>query len=310
MGMFYSGLIKELTTKLAWLFILTPEKTETLSAAKGSVLVSSLTLSGIIDNISKISKFLLRFIYIIIISSFIYRIIKLNTIDESDLFLSALIIFYPLVFFMYYSYGGFGVGVRRTAAAGTPLIAMLLPYLLVKIGSVKRQKVLRGLMVCIILLSIGTQLPLLVQNDQYTAAEVASVEFAGEKVPQDELIFTEPTIGNSLIYYNQKGISFVRVVYRGWEQKLLRIYFEPNSSETRSGVQSVLRNQLRETSNVGNNDGGTHYVFTTKKLHKQGISLETIKYNRNPGPEFYRSFDKNYNRVYNSGDELLYSTPS
>ncbi|QLC35107.1 hypothetical protein EFA46_012690 (plasmid) [Halarchaeum sp. CBA1220] len=305
-GLYYSGIISELVIKLTWFFVNSSQKAESLSAAKTSVFYASLSFGqNPLQAVSSISKVMLRAGYVLVIIYFMYLIVGRDR-NQNTVFIIMILSLYPVVFIMYYSYGGIGVGVRRTAAAGTPVLMFIIPYILTKIRGIRLKRAMYIFIGALVVLSVATQAPIIHDTQRFTNDEVAAVGFTGENVPDDQLIFTEPEVGNGLVYYNQLGIAIVRPVYQGWTGDVRNIYFNKSYVESERTIQKTIRSQIVDSSYESERYLSSSYIFTTKRLSERGVNLESLTYPETPPKDFYNSFDQGYNRVYHSGNGLLY----
>lgn len=302
-GMYHSGTIQEIVLNIVNIFFSSTGGQDIITSEKTSVIKSGL-FYGI--PASSVSKIILRSVYAILI---IYLLIKLfrkyqNHYGEEERFLSILLFLYPGVLFMFYSYGGLFIGFKRTIATGSAVSIFIISYLVSEENHLTRRHILKAGLVLIVISTLVAQAATIEGEESHTEQELAAIQFTGEQVQNSKIIFTESTIGTPLLYYNQRGIVYTRPLHSGWENRMQEIYLQSNPQDSEKAIlESIDRQRLQYPSIQPIDD---YYVFTTKRLSKRGINLLSFTYAKKPPRQFYNNFDSNYNRVYHSGDGLLY----
>ncbi|NLV12634.1 hypothetical protein [Haloarcula argentinensis] len=306
-GIYYSHTVNDLLFGFVRIFADSPERTESFKNAQTGVLRAALRLDRpLTEIISAGSKALLRLAYVGVIGYFLISTYIRDKFDKTEKFVLTMLLLYPIVLIMFYSYGGLGIGIRRTAISGTPIIIMVAALLLANAKERRKKIAFRLIIGALIILSVGTQISHVGEPQSHTNSEVNAVQFAGENVATNEFIYTEPTLGSALTYYSHRGVTFVRPIRLDWENRLRHIYFSSDHQKNRQAIESTVR--VQTTSSVSESDYSDHYLLTTKRLQNRGISLESLTYYERPPPKFYSSFDRGYNRVYHSGNGLLYKS--
>ena len=307
-GTHYSTVVNEIVWNVTGMFLIPDSAENIFYAAQSSEFRSSLQFGFDLESLSKISKIIVRVLYVALLLKFVHNLLKLRFRWKShhERFISLLLLLYPLVLFMFYSYGGIGVGVQRTAAAGAPVIILVCACVLkTSNGKHSNRSVFVVLAIIgVIMFTITAQAPQLVDEERrYTNAEIGAIEFAGENIDQSQNIFSTPKMGTPLLYYNHQRLVYVRVVHEGWEERLREIYFGDESKGVRKEIAETIRIQTLSE----NKNPNEHYIIASKKIATKGIPLNSLIY-KSPENDFNEKYDKGYNRVYDSGDGLIYKT--
>ncbi|UIP00995.1 hypothetical protein Hbl1158_06460 [Halobaculum sp. CBA1158] len=308
-GLYYSTVVPEIGWNLTQMFLVASESAQSYKSAQVGVFRSVLVANLSLEFASRISKFFIYIIYSIFIMYFL-RILFNKSFQfnkSSGVFLLLLLTLYPIVFVMFFSYGGIGVAVQRTAAAGSPVIIFIVGYILSEKVSLERKRIIQSVIAFIIILAIVTQLPMLQEPPQYTEEEKVGIQFTGEYVETSQMVFSDSRLGGSLLYYNHRGIVYVRVIRADWEQRLRNIYFAENPQQTRKAIIKTIK--YHSKSEVDKKSIRDHYILISKRMTETGIRIETHSYRKKPTDKYHTTFDSRYNRIYHSGDGLIYLNP-
>lgn len=307
-GLYYSTVVSEIVWNLVDMFVFVSESSRAYTAAKESIFYSALDINLSLVFARRLSKFLIRLVYLMSILYFFYKILRNRFRFErsEELFLFLLLSLYPIVFLMFFSYGGIGVGIQRTAAAGSPVIIFVISYILYDAGGRKRKQILQSVIVIVIFLTVIAQLPALQGPQPYSKGEKAAIQFTGQSVETSQMIFSDPRVGGGLLYYEHRGLVHIRVIRADWEQRLRKVYFADHPQTVRQAIIKTINYHTITT--VSQTRIEEHYILTSKRMSETGISLESLTYREKPDGDFYTTFDSGYNRVYHSGDGMLYSS--
>lgn len=309
-SMYYSGLVQELALNLVGIVSPTPNGNNAIVSAKTSRFITALSnlsdFSMIAETTSRVSKIALRFMYVLLIA-FFFKIVsdrRGEKVRNEEAFLAILLLLFPIVFVMFFSYGGISIAIARTAATGSAVILFLVAYVVSRV-EYTRKATIQMAMGAMVVLAIATQAGMIGEPQTYTEQEAAAIQFTGEKVPPSKIVFSEPAIGSPLLYYGHRGVVYIRLVYdEGWENRLRNVYFSNESNHVESAIIESIEVQQREK--IGAEEKYKHYLLTTERLAERGISLETLSYPERPSQNFTNTFDRGYNRIYDSGDGILY----
>lgn len=305
-SLYYSGLVQELVLNLVGIVLPTPNDNSMIVSAKTSRFLTALSdFSTIAETTSRVSKVALRFMYVLLIASFFKMLLDRwgKKIRAEEAFLAILLSLFPIVLVMFFSYGGISIGVQRTAATGSAVILLVVAYIVSRVDY-SRKGAIQLAMGAMLVLAIATQGGMIGEPQRYTEQEVAAIQFTGEKVPTSQIVFSEPDMGSPLLYYGHRGVVYTRLVYEGWENRLRNVYFRNESNQVESAIIESIEVQQRKS--IGTKEKKKHYLLTTERLAERGISLETLSYPERPSQNFTNTFDRGYNRIYDSGDGILY----
>lgn len=260
-------------------------------------------------NIRRILKILNHISGISIIALYIFDRLYITDIkyvvysNQDRVLLSALAAF-PLIIGIFASMGSISFIIYRTRYIGIFFVLLAAALLLQSDREFIRRGTI-GLAVLMIVTAMAAAPLIGVLEPLHTDRQAESVEWAGEKIPNDKYIFTGNRLGTPLIYYDQRGVSIIRSIHSNWTERIAQVYFDDDPRATKRAIIATI--QSSQIAGAPPVDG--HYLIYSKAANREGIQLLSFstKPVTHPPPRKFNRYPK-YNKIYTDNATMVYQS--
>lgn len=229
-------------------------------------------------------------------------IYRKSGISRHDRVLFAALCSFPIIIAMFFGIGGISTAYTRTQYIGVYFIIFSSALLIQS----NRQRIRRAtavlMIICIISAGVGTTM-VGTLNPTHTVQQEDAIEWSGNKIPNDEYIFSETKMGTPLMHYQQKGVTLVRASSPGWEDRLRAIYYSDDPEAAREAIiETIELSKFEEAPDVDD-----YYIIMPEYITEEGVGMmaySTIPTGRSPTEIFDRS--QHLNRIYDSNSSTIY----
>lgn len=229
-------------------------------------------------------------------------IYRRSTISRHDRVLFAGLFSFPLIILVFYSIGGVSAAYTRTQYIGVYFIIFAAAILIQSNKQNIRRATAVLMIICILSAGVGTTM-VGTLDPLHTDQQAATIEWSGDKIPNNEYVFSETKMGTPLMHYQQKGIALVRATYPGWEDRLRAIYYDDDPEAAREAIRENI--ELSKFENAPDVDD--YYIIIPEYVTEEGVGMmayNTIPTGRSPTETFDKS--QHLNRVYDSNSSTIY----